>query len=146
MNWRPARYEDLYAVDLQRRQRDQDGRLEIPDTESVRESLRLHARTALVEDRPVAVVGVDLLWKGVARAWVFLSEESLEHPVALSRGVRGWLEWIIEDLQLRRVQADVEHGHEAARRWLLFLGFSYEGTMRRYGYTGRHHDLYARLR
>lgn len=145
MIWKPARYEDLHAFALQDRQVNQDGRVEIPDTEPIRESLRLHARTAWIEDRVVAIIGVDLKWKGVAEAWAFLGDEALDHPVALSRGALRWLHWIIEDLQLWRVQTDVEHGHEEARRWLLFLGFTYEGTMRRYGYTGKHHDLYARL-
>jgi hypothetical protein len=146
MIWRPALYEDLMRVDLQWIQADQDMREEFADTPRNQAILRESCRSWEAPDgRILSVVGVTPMWKGVGHVWALNSSEALERPIALSKGVYRWMAWIWRKDGLWRLQADVEHGHESGRRWLLFLGFHYEGTMRAYGPTGSDHDLYARL-
>ena len=144
VRWREATLEDVHAVKLQWRQGLQDMRGELTDTPGTRESLRQNARAWITDDgRVLAVMGIAPLWKGVGQAWAMLSSEALQRPIALSRGTRRWLWQFWRRDGYHRIHVDLEVGHRAGRRWLLFLGFSFEGRMRRFGPAGLDHDLYS---
>jgi hypothetical protein len=147
MKWREALYEDLFLMEpLQLSQCDQDLRDGVPDTQEVREKLWRFARSWTDDDsRVLAIIGVAVPWKGVGQAWALISQEALKHPVALTLGARRWIAWVIDQECLWRVQADVERDHAAGRRWLEFMGFEYEGTLRAYGPSAADHELWARL-
>jgi hypothetical protein len=146
VRWRETEFGDVFLVERQWRQGLQDTTEELRDTPAQRESLQRNARTWVTEDdRPLAIVGIAPLWKGVGQAWGLLSQEALDQPVALSRGVLRWLSWVWRSHGYHRIQADVEVGHKEGRRLLVFLGFTYEGRMYSYGPAGLDHDLYAIL-
>jgi RimJ/RimL family protein N-acetyltransferase len=144
MKWREAEVADLFRVDRQWRQGLQDTTDELKDTPATRDTLRENARTWVTDDGTVlAVMGISQQWKGVGHAWGLLSQDALRHPVALTRGAMRWLAWFWRRDGYHRIHADIEVGHKEARRWLVFMGFRFEGRMRRYGPAGLDHDLYA---
>lgn len=144
--WREAEVADLFRVDRQWRQGLQDTSDELKDTPATQDTLRENARTWVTDDGTVlAVVGIEPQWKGVGKAWGLLSQEALEQPVALTRGVMRWLSWVWRRDGYHRIHADVEVSHKAGRLWLVHLGFHFEGRMGRYGPAGLDHDLYALL-
>lgn len=48
--------------------------------------------------------------------------------------------------QIDRIEAVVDNEFEQGHRWIRLLGFSREGTMRRYYPDGQNADLYAKVR
>lgn len=97
------------------------------------------------EPRILACFGFWPMWPGCVRAWTMLTTEVLERrPKTLHRVIRGELEDFIQKLTLRRVEAVVDHDHEAGHRWIQRLGFEWEGLMRNYGINAEPCDLYAR--
>ena len=143
--WRPTHPDDLPEI-LSRVQPAQREQIESGPDLSDPELLELTFRTFLVADRPEALFGVLLLWRGCARGVGLLTPVALEHPLVLTLGLRREIERAMEAFQLRRLEVTVEEQHEAAQRWAAALGFQPEGLMRYYGPAGNHHWLYARIR
>jgi hypothetical protein len=144
--WDPTTFEDLHRLHLQVSQLWQDPREAMVGDERTRRVLRENSRTLWAEDRALAVIGVSQLWRGVGAAFALLSYEAVEeHPIALARGTRRWLDWIVDHGGYWRIQATVEQQSERARDWLVWLGFRFEGTMWGYGPLGTDHDMYAKL-
>jgi len=145
-HWREARFEDLGAIPLQIAQLDQQIEM-MEDTSSNRDLLAENARTWEDESGKVlAVLGVWPLWAGVGTAWALISGEALRYPFGLARAAKGFLAEIIERDDFWRIQATIERGHWTGRRFILWLGFQFEGMMECYGPTGLDHDLYALVR
>lgn len=94
------------------------------------------AFTGLVDGEVGGCAGVVLFWPGVGEAWAVLTETGREHPVQATELVRTGLRTVIDGMRLRRVQADVSADFLPGHRWIRLLGFSYEGTMPRYGPNG----------
>lgn len=146
MNWRNAKYEDLHRVKLKTDPNSADMLSILPDTDSSRELLDRYGRTWMDGDTTLAVVGIAPQWKGVGTVWTLLSDEARGHGVALTRGMLRYLAMLHREWNYWRLQATVEAGDEAARLWIIQLGFQYEGTMVAYGPDLKNHDLYARVR
>lgn len=145
--WKPTRPEDLARIEVHehrdwhiRRRAEWD--LEAPE---VVHALETRCRTWWNGDSPVAMIGMQERWTGVAEVFTLLSKEALDRPVALSRGVLDWLEQSAVHFGLWRVQATARADRPKAQRFLVWLGFEREGTLRRYGPDGADHLLYARL-
>lgn len=144
--WRPTEIEDLYLIATKEDPLDCDVRCMVADTEESRILLRENTYTWIDGNTILAIVGVSPMWKGVGTVWTLISEDARKHGLSLSRGVMRFLVMLREERSYRRLQATVERGDERARRWLLHLGFFYEGTMVAYDSDGKTHDLYARVR
>lgn len=105
-----------------------------------------HAYAIHFDGRPVGCFGVWMHWESVGRAWTFLSDEAVAHPMALHRFVRQKLEAFISEEGMKRIEATVDPHHPAAIRWIERLGFQCEGLMRNYGPGGTPDTfLYARV-
>jgi hypothetical protein len=74
--------------------------------------------------------------------WAVLSANAGNHMLWLHRATLRFLD--VEPWQ--RVEASVQHGFPAGRRWLKLLGFEFEGRMRKYDLDGNTHLRYARIR
>lgn len=146
MSWRHTEYEDLHRIVLVKDPSDGDMRSMMPDTPESREMLRENARTLFEDEEVLAIVGIAPMWKGVGTVWTLISENARLRGVLLTKGVLGFLVMLREERGYWRLQASIERGDERARRWIIALGFSYEGTMVGYSAEGRTHDLYARVR
>lgn len=90
--------------------------------------------------------GIIEMWPGVGRIWGFFSEPLVrEHPHVLALHAKRDLQLAV-DLGFDRVEASCHTQHPAAVRFLEWLGFEYEGLMRRYSPSGDDNYLYARIR
>lgn len=145
MSWRDATYEDLHRIILPDDPPDCDVRSLLPDTEESRISLHGNARTWEEDGVIIAIVGVEPMWKGVGTVWTLLTSEAKERGVPLTRGVLRFVQMLHVERLYWRLQATVERGDEAARLWIIQLGFRYEGTMVAYAPDGKTHDMYARV-
>jgi len=146
VNWRATEYEDLHRIVMKEDPLDVDVMSRMPDTEQVREMLRLNAYSWVEDDTVIAIAGISPMWKGVGTVWTLISEEARSRGVALTKGIHWFLDMLRRDRGYWRIQATVERGDDRARRWIIHLGFVYEGTMVAYSPTGKTHDMYARVR
>ena len=144
--WRPTEYEDLHKIVLPEDPCATDARSLIPDTDESRRLLKENARTWWEDSELLAIAGVAPLWKGVGTVWTLLTTQALERGVSLSLGVTRFIDMLHVERGYWRLQATTERGDEAARLWIIKLGFEYEGTMTAYGPDAMTHDMYARLR
>lgn len=94
----------------------------------------------------VGCAGVNTYWPGVGEAWAILSDLIHKYPLSFHRTVVKMLNQIQTDYKLNRIQATCLQGFNRAEKWLIALGFEYEGTMRKYGPGGEDHYRYARVR
>lgn len=113
------------------------------------ENLKINGGPAytLLDERGdiVAMAGVEIIWPGVGHAWAVMTGLIKKYPVALTKETRRYLEKIIKEHRLHRVQADVIEGFEQAECWIALLGFDYEGPLNRYGPNGDNFFRYARF-
>lgn len=99
--------------------------------------------TGLYEGRPVMCAGVRTLWPGVGEAWILLSPEIVNFKKEMYYTVIQYLEKIIKENGLWRVQAHARTDVPVAVRFLEHLGFEREGLMRKFDPQGRDCFLYA---
>lgn len=91
--------------------------------------------------RLLAVGGIAEQWDGRAIIWGLLSDDIGAAMVDIHRAVSRAL----AASQFRRIEAHVAVEHAAGRRWAELLGFTHEGTMRKF-WQGHDYDLFARVR
>jgi len=107
--------------------------------------LRGPAWTLRVDGNIVGCGGVMLLWSGVGEAWVMPNALAAEYPLACFRTICQGLQHAITAHNLRRVQSVVHESVPAEQRWVVRLGFEFEGVMRGYGPGGETYLRYALL-
>jgi hypothetical protein len=98
-------------------------------------------------DETVTVVGITMCWKGVADIWMFNGINACKHRIKLTRAVYNFIRTHYNMLGLQRLQAMVleAYKHEHARNVERF-GFSFEGTMKKFGPNGENVMRYALVR
>ena len=134
MTWVRGQFDHLEQINMPNDRNDIRDTLE--DSEEMAEWMHRWSRTLLIDDRPVAVVGIEPLWQGVGKAWTYLSMESLGHKVGITRSMLRLLYFIERDEDMHRIEASVEKSNSRAVRWIQYLGFDYEGDMPNYGLGG----------
>lgn len=98
---------------------------------------------ALLEDgKTIGCGGIIELWENRAQAWTILSLHALGRFRHVHRMVRA----VLDDAPWRRIEMDVDAGHEAGVAWAVRLGFSCEGLRRQYTVDGRDVFLFARVK
>ncbi len=103
------------------------------------------AHTLIIEDEIVACGGVVLLeWKR-GEAWTLLSSLFYKYPKTVFRLVRDNLNRIIQEHDLRRVQALVKPDFITARNFMMHLGFQNEGLLKAFGPRGEDLLMFARI-
>lgn len=94
----------------------------------------------------LACAGIAVLWPGVGEGWGFLGKSIAGRNFVLGRTVRKGIRQLMDAYRLHRIQATCEAENTKAGRWLLWLGFQYEGDMPGYGIHGETHSRYAIVR
>lgn len=88
--------------------------------------------TCIDEDGIVGCGGIAMLWERVGQAWAIFSPSIEKHGLFVSK----FAKWVIyakkREYGLDRIQAIVLSSSEKNKRWVEFLGFQYEGTLRKY--------------
>lgn len=88
--------------------------------------------SGFVGDTLLGCGGIKILWHGVGEAWVIFSPDVINHKIAVYRIVTEYLEKLIQDNNLYRVQAHVGCNFGAAINFVKNLGFEVEGKMRKF--------------
>ena len=81
-------------------------------------------------------------WPGIADVWLIPSVSIGEYPLAVVKGVKGFLDATIERHNLYRVQATIM---EPEVKWIEMLGFEREGKLRKFGPNKEDKYIYARV-
>lgn len=96
--------------------------------------------TGLVSGKPVIIAGMIQPYQHIGMLWAVLEKECKEHMFSATRHIKFQLsKWNVP-----RMETSVRTGFKAGARWAEMLGFSYEGTMKKYDIDGGSCDLYAR--
>lgn len=100
---------------------------------------------SLVDDgRVVACAGVSILWQSVAEGWLIMSSDAARHPVSVARYTGRLFDSIMKKNSLHRIQASVNCKDDKAVRFAYWLGFEYEGIMKKFGPDGSDYFRCAR--
>jgi RimJ/RimL family protein N-acetyltransferase len=91
--------------------------------------------------RPIACAGAFEIWPGRAHLWSYLSEDALRQRRAMHRFARSML----ARMTWRRIEAYADVQHQAAARWLLHLGFKFEGVAAAWAPDGRDMRQFSRV-
>lgn len=102
--------------------------------------------TLTFNDEVLAVGGVHVMWFGVGEGWLLVSPKALQKPVALARYTKKLLHVIMKKEAIRRIQASVHVDDERAFGFAEWLGFEYEGLMKKYGVEGDDYFRLARIK
>ncbi len=86
--------------------------------------------TAIFEGEIVAVGGIKMYFEGVGEAWVILTKQSKKNDIfglIACRAIENKLNEMIEELGLRRCEANVRADYEIGLRFVRALGFEFVG-------------------
>lgn len=87
------------------------------------------AFTAFVDGQAIGMAGVNLLWPGTGEAWAIFGSGYETHGIFIHRSVVKYLERIVRENKLIRLQAVAQADNRTNVAWLFHLGFKYEGEM-----------------
>lgn len=108
---------------------------EIAGIPGVSETLcSLGAKTVLSEDgKPLGIIGLVPTLPGACEVFIVASEDQMDYPISFARAVRRELLEIKP--KYRRIQAVTTHDL-THQRFIEWLGFLKEGTLKKYGLKG----------
>ena len=101
--------------------------------------------TAIDEGRPVVIAGVIPIWQGVAESYLIPSALFPKHKIQCIKYIRLNQEFLRRELNLHRLQTTVPAELTQAIRWLEWLGYERESTLRMWGPDKRDHYRYVRF-
>jgi len=99
--------------------------------------------TLLWDGRIIGFTGFISLWTGVAEVWLIPTKYVGVKPLLLMRTLKRYIEGIVEDHKLHRVQT-IAIDDEKHSRFLQALGFETEGLAMDYVGKGKHRRYWAR--
>lgn len=76
--------------------------------------------------KPVAVLGMNLIWPGVASVWMFATNQWLSVCLSLTKFVKRQMIFVLKDAGIHRAQCWSQDSHDVAHRWLESLGATFE--------------------
>jgi len=114
-------------------------------TLEVHENSRTFIQTLESDDGIVAIVGLTVIWDGVALVWAIVSDLVMKYPKATTKKIKTLLEFGARMLKLRRVQLDVRVDFKESLRWVKFFGFKKEAVLEKYACDGTDHILFVRF-
>lgn len=108
------------------------------------EALAKHeAYTGFIDGRIVACAGVVPIWDGRGELWALVARDIGKLGMrSLHYGVKRWL----GSAAFRRLEAHCDAEFMQAHRWLMLLGFNYEGPLAKFLPDGRDALRFARVR
>ena len=103
------------------------------------------AFTGVLNGKIIACGGIYPIWDGVGEAWFLGTDMVNEKPISVTRTVKNYLDVLMSDNNLHRVQAHIRHDWDRANRWIAFLGMQKEGVVRKFSPDGRDHILFSKV-
>ena len=141
----PFHWTHPYAADL--REHDKKAFEHIPNYQEMLKAFQAEgdAITALWRGRIVACLGCNVMWPGVAEAWMITSIEFPNISTTATRAAIRYFDKVAIKYQLKRLQITVDTENELAVRWAKVLKFTPEGLLRKYGPGNSDHMMFARI-
>ena len=99
--------------------------------------------TLMRKKKPVLIAGLLPMLPGTAMAWLVASDLIRRYPVAAAASCRAGLARLRLEHKLHRVQVFIYPGFPTAIRFAEWLGFQYEGTMKKVSADKQDYYLYA---
>lgn len=93
----------------------------------------------------VAVLGLTLIYSGVAEAWSLTSELVNKCPKSYFKAVKHLLEATQKELNIHRFQMHIRSELFYLHRWAKKIGFKPEGELKKFGPDKSDHHIYARV-
>jgi len=121
--------------------------IEIKDAYKKIESFAAASRqavTMLCAGRIITIAGFIQVCEGVGEVWQIPTLYVSQHTLLYSKTLRGYVETIAKTFKYHRLQTicPADSLHE---RWMKFLKFEREGTMKQYTAFKTDYHMYARL-
>lgn len=91
------------------------------------------AFTAFRYGRPIAIVGVVFIWKGVGELWSLFDEQARDIPSTMLRAAIDFSDIAMRYLHLHRLQITVRTDDIRAKRYAEAIGFKTECVMQKFG-------------
>jgi hypothetical protein len=101
--------------------------------------------TVLSDRKPIAIVGITMVWSKVGEVWAIFDESICKQPISLTRRMVRLLNHARDVLSFKRLQANVRATDQQSMRFIEFLGFKKEGLMAKYGPDLVDYYLYGRV-
>ncbi len=103
------------------------------------------AVTALWRGKIIASLGANIMWPGVAEAWLITTTHFDSLAISVTRAANRYFNQLAIEKKLTRLQITVNVDNHLAIRWADALKFTAEGVMRNYGPNGADHVMYSRI-
>lgn len=100
-----------------------------------------YAYTALGEKGIYAVGGIIQMWEGSYEVWSMFSVHTNRAGLSLAKAIKKG----INKIKKGRLQAYVDVDFTEAIRFIEWLGFEREATLKQYGLGGKDNYIYARI-
>ena len=99
--------------------------------------------TVFEDGRVITCIGCLPLWPGVLEAWQIPSVYVAEYLRPYCRTIRGLLDGAAERTEVWRIQT-FSPADELHDRWMAFIGFEVEGTLKEYSRLKKDYRIWAR--
>jgi len=96
------------------------------------------------EGKVLGIGGIRLITLTTAWCWVDISDCAKGHIIVGYRTIKEWLNKLVEEKGIKRLQAYIEPDFPEALRMIKHLGFRYESTMKNFLPDGDAY-LYSRI-
>lgn len=108
------------------------------------QNVKGEAGTFLYEGRILCCAGFRIIWPGVIEGWIIPSIWVKTAPISFAKYMRRYVESIAKSFRCHRFQtaSPDDPFHE---RWMNWMKFQKEGTMRNYTHNKKTYCLYSRL-
>lgn len=106
--------------------------------------MSIEAGTFIYDGRILCCAGFMRLWPGVLEGWIIPSKWVSVAPIAFAKHMKRYIESVAKSFGCHRFQTSSNEG-VVQERWMKFLGFEKEGTMKKYSYDKKDYHIYARL-
>lgn len=100
--------------------------------------------TMFHDGRVLAIIGYFELWPGVMEVWAFPSVYVEQYAMIYLRTVKRYVNQILETHSVHRLQT-TSLADDVHDRWMMFLGFTCEGTMVKHSVDKRDYRMWARI-
>lgn len=91
-----------------------------------------------------AILGIDIVHRGVATGWAITTEDIKKYPIQYTKKVQLIVEEAWMHFQLHRIQITVKCRVDLLK-WAQFFGFFIEGTMYNFGIDKSDYYLMGRI-
>jgi len=88
------------------------------------------AYSVFADNKIIGIGGVYVLWPGTGEAWALVGPGIKKHGVFFLRESMRRLDEMAKQMKLQRVQAAVQQDFDSGLRYIMALGFEYEGAMK----------------